>query len=370
MIEAIEEWASEYTKRHTDGLVAPQVSIGAVEGGMWADGRRDRGGLSPARRRAPLPAEHPPPGVRREVRAMLADLSHRRPELDIEVDMRVAIPGTSTDPGASGPSPRTARAWERQAGRAHEPVAGMSGATDANILRGRGVPTARVGMPKAADVPGGLDFTLGMNTVDVAGDGPPHPPSGPRRPRPLHIGGSHMSKVVPGGRREPQHPHEHALGPGRAHRPGGGVPRCAVTTRATRSARPRPDVALIVGSNHFRGFWLDLLPAFTFGVGGVRGGRGGGNPEGTPTGRRRARALGLWQRHGRRLRPRIQREAADRPRALTRDPVPARRRGRADRAGRRERVRPRRSPRSAAARGSGARSARRSRPTAPTSGWW
>jgi hypothetical protein len=44
----------------------------------------------------------------------------------------------------------------------------MSGATDANILRGRGVPTARVGMPKVPDlaIPG--DFALGMNVVDVA----------------------------------------------------------------------------------------------------------------------------------------------------------------------------------------------------------
>jgi 2,3-dihydroxyphenylpropionate 1,2-dioxygenase len=28
-----------------------------------------------------------------------------------------------------------------------------------------------------------------------------------------------------------------------------------------------PDVAIIVGSNHFRGFWLDLIPAFTIGIG-------------------------------------------------------------------------------------------------------
>jgi 2,3-dihydroxyphenylpropionate 1,2-dioxygenase len=29
----------------------------------------------------------------------------------------------------------------------------------------------------------------------------------------------------------------------------------------------RPDVVIIIGSNHFRGFWLDLMPAFTIGVG-------------------------------------------------------------------------------------------------------
>jgi 2,3-dihydroxyphenylpropionate 1,2-dioxygenase len=36
-------------------------------------------------------------------------------------------------------------------------------------------------------------------------------------------------------------------------------------------AAARPDVAVIVGSNHFRGFWLDLVPAFTLGVGEVIG---------------------------------------------------------------------------------------------------
>jgi 2,3-dihydroxyphenylpropionate 1,2-dioxygenase len=36
-------------------------------------------------------------------------------------------------------------------------------------------------------------------------------------------------------------------------------------------AGARPDVAVIIGSNHFRGFWLDLIPAFTLGVGEVIG---------------------------------------------------------------------------------------------------
>jgi 2,3-dihydroxyphenylpropionate 1,2-dioxygenase len=36
-------------------------------------------------------------------------------------------------------------------------------------------------------------------------------------------------------------------------------------------AAAEPDVAIIVGSNHFRGFWLDLIPAFTLGVGEVLG---------------------------------------------------------------------------------------------------
>ncbi|MFJ8951185.1 catechol 1,2-dioxygenase [Streptomyces sp. NPDC102381] len=32
-------------------------------------------------------------------------------------------------------------------------------------------------------------------------------------------------------------------------------------------ARTRPDTVVLIGSNHFRGFWLDLIPPFTLGVG-------------------------------------------------------------------------------------------------------
>lgn len=32
-------------------------------------------------------------------------------------------------------------------------------------------------------------------------------------------------------------------------------------------AAARPDTVVLVGSNHFRGFWLDLIPGFTIGVG-------------------------------------------------------------------------------------------------------
>lgn len=43
--------------------------------------------------------------------------------------------------------------------------------------------------------------------------------------------------------------------------------RDALATAAAAIAAARPDTAIIIGSNHFRGFWLDLIPAFTIGVG-------------------------------------------------------------------------------------------------------
>jgi acetylornithine deacetylase/succinyl-diaminopimelate desuccinylase-like protein len=108
-----------------------------------------------------------PPAVVREVRAALAPLEA---ELGVPLVVRqvASVPGTRTDPEA--PIVRSAvAAWEAVEGRPHELVLQNSGATDANMIRMRGIPTARVGMPKVAHGPHGrpVDFTLGMNAVDL-----------------------------------------------------------------------------------------------------------------------------------------------------------------------------------------------------------
>jgi 2,3-dihydroxyphenylpropionate 1,2-dioxygenase len=43
--------------------------------------------------------------------------------------------------------------------------------------------------------------------------------------------------------------------------------RSALATARDELAAARPDTVIVVGSNHFRGFWLDLIPSFTIGVG-------------------------------------------------------------------------------------------------------
>ncbi|MEU0838969.1 catechol 1,2-dioxygenase [Streptomyces sp. NPDC005962] len=45
-------------------------------------------------------------------------------------------------------------------------------------------------------------------------------------------------------------------------------------------AAARPDTVIVVGSNHFRGFWLDLIPSFTIGVGECVASGESGTPEG------------------------------------------------------------------------------------------
>ena len=81
--------------------------------------------------------------------------------------MVLSIPGTSTPPD-NWIVRSCIHSWETVEGRPHEPLTSTSGATDANILRNRGIPTARVGGPKAIDDQGiEVDFAMGMNASDV-----------------------------------------------------------------------------------------------------------------------------------------------------------------------------------------------------------
>lgn len=166
VVTALEAWFGEYAARNTSGLVTPQGQIGAIEGG-WTR----TASLSPAAcdlyidlRTSP---RTPPVEVRRQFDEAMQAIAGANPALDMTWDMILAIPGTSTPPD-SWIVQSSARAWERVEGQPHQAAAGTSGATDANILRNRGIPTARVGMPKLRDPSGAeVDFAMGMNAVDV-----------------------------------------------------------------------------------------------------------------------------------------------------------------------------------------------------------
>src|SRR5882757_1223920 len=54
----------------------------------------------------------------------------------------------------------------------------------------------------------------------------------------------------------------------------------ALADARDRIAAADADVAVIIGSNHFRGFWLDLIPAFTVGVGECLASGESGTPSG------------------------------------------------------------------------------------------
>jgi acetylornithine deacetylase/succinyl-diaminopimelate desuccinylase-like protein len=164
----LEEWFADYAVRHTAGTVAPQGIVGAIEGGWMR-----MPAVTPAACRLRcdlrLPPGMSPSAARREFRSALARIGAEL-AADVTGEMVLAIPGARTDPDDPVVTAAVA-AWEEAEGRRHEPVLGNSGATDANILRSRGIPTVRVGMPKVraphlAIDPAG-DFAMGMNTVDV-----------------------------------------------------------------------------------------------------------------------------------------------------------------------------------------------------------
>lgn len=165
VVRRLEEWFVEYADRHTDGLVAPQGIVSSIEGG-WPRlaaaapaSCRFRVDLRISPRTSPMQAK-------RELGAVIDELRAQLPDTRIDLEPVLAIPGAST-PADSWVCRGAVAAWEELEGRAHEPTTGTSGATDANILRSRGIPTARVGMPKVVEAPFPIDFTAGMNTVDV-----------------------------------------------------------------------------------------------------------------------------------------------------------------------------------------------------------
>ncbi|MFQ6398839.1 catechol 1,2-dioxygenase [Nocardia sp. KC 131] len=56
--------------------------------------------------------------------------------------------------------------------------------------------------------------------------------------------------------------------------------RDALYATRERIAAARPDAVILLGSNHFRGFWLDLIPPFTLGVGECNASGESGTPAG------------------------------------------------------------------------------------------
>ena len=164
VITRLERWLADFPSRHRTATAAPQGVIGSIAGG-WERMVAVTPAVCRLRLDIRLAPGQQPLEVRRELDAFLDGVAA---ETGVRVDCELvtAIPASATDP-ESWIVTETIRAWEATAGRPHEPVRDNSGATDANILRARGIPTARVGMPKVVLPGSDVDFARGMNTVDV-----------------------------------------------------------------------------------------------------------------------------------------------------------------------------------------------------------
>ncbi|MEJ1112279.1 MULTISPECIES: M20/M25/M40 family metallo-hydrolase [unclassified Kribbella] len=162
----LESWLDEYAVRHEHGTMRPQGIVSSISGGSERLAA-STAALVRLRLDLRITTAQTPAGVTREVRTEVERLGEKL-GAELRVEQVAAVPASHTSPDE--PIVRAAvAAWEAVAGERHVPIMANSGATDANILRMRGVPTARVGMPKVPATPTGEppDFTAGMNLADL-----------------------------------------------------------------------------------------------------------------------------------------------------------------------------------------------------------
>ncbi|MCY4551735.1 MAG: peptidase dimerization domain-containing protein [Defluviicoccus sp.] len=166
VVAGLEAWFSDYARRHTDGLVAPQGAVGAIEGG-WTY----KPSMVPAAcdlyvdmRIGPRSS---PEEARRELEAALAGIAARHDGLQAGCETILGIPGAGTDP-QDWIIQSAIRGYEDTEARAHAPFLETSGQTEAVILRAAGIPTARFGLPAAMTAAAGRPLHS-MGRVEIAG---------------------------------------------------------------------------------------------------------------------------------------------------------------------------------------------------------
>ena len=161
----LEEWFPQYSQAHRDGLVLPQGMVANIRGG-W----ERTASFTPENVRMMvdlrLSPRTTPSAAKRELVAAVREISDELGGIRIDVEQVLSISGEGSDP-QMWLCRSAVEAWEAVEGAPHTEFHDASGATDANILRGRGIPTVRVGMPKVVDAPFEVDFAMGMNTVDL-----------------------------------------------------------------------------------------------------------------------------------------------------------------------------------------------------------
>ena len=163
LILKLEDWFEDYAARHASGFCRPQGTVSHMSAGwerMPAFTPECAKFLIDLR----FTPEQTPADVEREFAEALAQFSA---EHGLETSYRCTQTINASQTPPTDPVVATAiSVWEELHGRSHEPFTVMSGATDANILRGLGIPTARIGLAKSK-LPN-VDFALGMNCVAIS----------------------------------------------------------------------------------------------------------------------------------------------------------------------------------------------------------
>ena len=166
IVQRLQTWFPEYTARNTSGLVAPLGTVTAIAGG-WPEKPAflpDTCAVYVDLRISPRTL---PDDAARQLAQALDAIRASEPGIAVDCEPIAAIPGTSTDPD-NWIVRSSIAAWEATYRRPHVLRTGTSGATDANILRGHGIPTARIGMPAlGADAPFAGLFSMGVVSTEA-----------------------------------------------------------------------------------------------------------------------------------------------------------------------------------------------------------
>jgi acetylornithine deacetylase/succinyl-diaminopimelate desuccinylase-like protein len=149
VVQALEAWFPEYTRRNTLGQIAPQAAVCAIEGG-WPFKSEFVPGICALYVDLRTNARTDPLDVKRQLEDVLAGIRTAHPGVRLTADMVLSAPGARTDPD-SWIVQACLRAWEATEKRAHVFARETSGTTDGNVLRTWGIPTARLGLPALVD---------------------------------------------------------------------------------------------------------------------------------------------------------------------------------------------------------------------------
>ncbi len=163
LICCLEEYFAQRSTELATDCVKPQAVVSFIESG-W----ERMPAFTPAECRFRVDLRFGPDQTSDEAEAEFRQtLEKLCDQLDIVADAQLVqeIPATRTD-FESEVIQTAIASWEAVKGREHTPFREMSGSTDANIIRSHGIPTARMGLPKA-DLPE-IDFQMGMNCASVS----------------------------------------------------------------------------------------------------------------------------------------------------------------------------------------------------------
>ncbi|WP_326552296.1 hypothetical protein [Micromonospora sp. NBC_01813] len=155
VIEALEEFRRRHLAQRADpaAQVGAEIGIGAVRSGQ--PGKPDLlAGLLELHLYLVMVPGDDPVRIRDDLHTALERAFADTPLRDcpVSVDAQLVHPAAATDPAA--PIARHAyAAWAAAHGEPPRPVTGWTGSTDGVVLRGRGVPTVRLGPPSRGPDP-------------------------------------------------------------------------------------------------------------------------------------------------------------------------------------------------------------------------